>query len=153
MATKKKPEERTGNTTGPMDDPRYIALTRGQSKRKDIPIPEAAEQWHPQAKSWFNALKMSGQSDFFEASDWATAVFCAQLYDLFMRTQRANVLPAFERLSSRLGVTVVDRKRNRIELGDEDVTDKDEEAAKEAVIKWHGRLGIVRDTDGEEADG
>src|SRR5215472_17022880 len=144
MAAKKKPEERTGHTTGHFDDPRFLTVTKGQSRRRDIPIPEANPRWHPQARSWFNSLALSGQSDFYEASDWATAVFGAQIYDMFLRTYRADLMPPFERLSARLGATVVDRKRSRIELDEPDVEDVDEEAADEAVIKWHGRLGIVR---------
>jgi|SRR5215469_2508994 len=143
-APKKKPENRTGAGTGGGDDPRFLAVSTGESKRKDIPIPEANPNWHPQAQSWFRALALSGQSEFYEASDWATAVMAAQIYDIFLRTYRANLLPVFERLSARLGVTVIDRKKNRIELTDQDVTDQDEEAADDAVIKWHGRLGIVR---------
>jgi hypothetical protein len=69
----------------------------------------------------------------------------AQIYDGYMRTRAANLLPSFLRLSERLGSTVIDRKRNRIELGDAEVSDVDEDAANEAVIAWHGRLGIVKD--------
>jgi hypothetical protein len=149
MVARKKPAERTGAGSGVLDDPRFLTVSKGSSRRKDIPIPEANPQWHPQARSWFRALALSGQSDFYEASDWATAVMAAQIYDMFLRTYRANLLPSFLRLSERLGVTVIDRKRNRIELDEPDVSDADEDAADEAVIKWHGRLGIVKDgTDG-----
>lgn len=145
VAAKKKPEQRTGAGTGTLDDPRFIAVSQGMSRRKGIPIPAANPGWHPQAQSWFNSLARSGQSDFYEASDWATAVMAAQIYDMFLRTYHANLLPPFLRLTERLGVTVVDRKRNRIELDDETVADADEDAADEAVIKWHGRLGIVKE--------
>jgi hypothetical protein len=94
-------------------------------------------------------LALSGQSEFYEASDWSTAVVAAQIYDMFLRTRHANLLPSFLRLTERLGVTVIDRKRNRIELSDAEVSDTDEEAADEAVIAWHGRLGIVKDVEGE----
>jgi hypothetical protein len=148
MTAKKRPEERTGGGTGIIDDPRFIAVSQGKSRRREIPIPDANPSWHPTARSWFNSLALSGQSEFYEASDWATAVMAAQIYDMFMRTYRANLLPSFLRLSERLGVTVIDRKRNRIELNEPEVTDHDEEAADEAVIKWHGRLGIVKDGSG-----
>ena len=149
MVAKKRPEDRAGTGgTGIADDPRFIAIAQGVSRRAGIPIPEANPLWHPQAKSWFNSLRMSGQSDFYEASDWATAVICAQLYDHYLRTYRVTLLPQFLRLSERLGVTIIDRKRNRIELDEPDTTDKDEEAADDAVIKWHGRLGIVREAGG-----
>jgi hypothetical protein len=145
VAARKKPEQRTGGGTGTLDDPRFVSVTQGTSRRKGIPIPAANPNWHPQAQSWFNSLALSGQSDFYEASDWATAVVAAQIYDMYMRTYHANLLPSFLRITERLGVTVVDRKRNRIELEDADVADVDEDAADEAVIKWHGRLGIVKE--------
>lgn len=148
MVAKKKPEERTGSGTGVLDDPRFVTVSQGKSKRKGIPIPECSPHWHPQAQSWFRSLALSGQSEFYEASDWATAVLAAQIYDGYMRTRQVSLLPHFQRLSERLGVTVVDRKRNRIELSDAEASDRDEEAADEAVIAWHGRLGIVKDVPG-----
>jgi hypothetical protein len=148
VAAKKKPEQRTGTGTGTLDDPRFVAVSQGQSRRKDIPIPDVNPMWHPQAQSWFRSLALSGQSDFYEASDWATAVFTAQIYDAYMRTRQVSLLPQFLRLSERLGVTIVDRKRNRIELTDAEVSDADEDAADAAVIDWHGRLGIVKDVEG-----
>lgn len=140
---KKRPEERTGAAAGAVNDPRFIVLSQGVSRRKGIPIPEASPQWHPQARSWYNALRLSGQSDFYEASDWATAVICADILDMFKRTRSPQLMMQFIKLSASLGVTIVDRKRNRIELDDPDVSDIDEEAADEAVIKWRGRLGLV----------
>jgi len=146
VVARKKPEERTGTGgSGSANDPRFISISKGASKREGIPIPAANPDWHPTAQSWFRALALSGQSEFYEASDWATAVAAAQIYDMFLRTHHATLLPTFERLSARLGVTVVDRKKSRIELDNPDTTDVDEEAADEAVIAWHGRLGIVRD--------
>jgi hypothetical protein len=151
VVAKKKPEDRTGVGSGALNDPRFITVSKGRSKRDEIPRPAANPSWHPQARSWYNSLALSGQSEFYEASDWSTAVVAAQIYDMFLRTRHANLLPSFLRLTERLGVTVIDRKRNRIELSDADTTDQDEEAADEAVIAWHGRLGIVKDVgDGGE---
>jgi hypothetical protein len=120
-------------------------VSHGRTRRNGIPIPEASERWLPISRSWYNSLKLSGQSAFYEASDWATAVAAAQAYDIFLRTYNASTLATFERLSARLGVTIVDRARARIELADPDPTDRDEEAADSAVIRWQGRLGVVED--------
>jgi hypothetical protein len=129
---------------GSNDDPRFIEVARGVSRRGTFPIPEASERWSPQARSWFNSLALSGQSEFFEASDWATAICAAQAYDRFLRTDNAAILASFVRLSERLGCTIADRKRNRIELSDPEPADADEDAADAAVISWQGRLGVVR---------
>jgi hypothetical protein len=113
------------------------------SHREDIPIPAADPKWKPKARSWFNSLELSGQSDFFEASDWATAVAAADAYDVFLKTFNASIFAQFVRLSERLGCTVADRKRARIELGDPEPEDEDEAAADEAVLGWRGKLHIV----------
>jgi hypothetical protein len=142
----KKPFERSygSRSTGPGDDPRYIAVARGERGNQDIPIPSPDPKWKPEARSWFNSLKLSGQSDFYEASDWATAVAAAQAYDVFLRTYNASIFGHFVHLSERLGCTISDRKRSRIELAEPDLTDEDEDEADNSVQGWHGRLSIVR---------
>lgn len=144
---RRDPADRSYNSqsTGPGDDPRYISIAKGQSNSRDIPIPGPDPKWKPEARSWFNSLKLSGQSDFYEASDWATAVAAAGAYDVFLRTYNASIFAQFVRLTERLGCTISDRKRSRIELSEPDPTDQDEDEADETVRDWHGRLSIVRD--------
>lgn len=127
-------------------DPRYLTTTRGKRSVPGFPIPEASERWHPTARSWYNALKISGHSSFFEPSDWATAVTAAEMYDRFLRTDNASILAQFVRLSERLGCTELDRKRGRIELVSGEVRDEDKERAAQEIVSWRGHLGIVRDT-------
>jgi hypothetical protein len=145
MPNPKNPDKRQGgNATSAIDDPRFIEVARGTSRRHEIERPQPSAEWRPQARSWYNSLALSGQSDFYEASDWATAVAAAQAYDIFLRTYNAAIFASFVRLSERLGVTVTDRKRSRIELTDPEVSDADEDAADKAVIDWRDRLGVVR---------
>lgn len=40
--------------------------------------PAASKHWHPIAKSWFDSLKESGQSRFYEPSDWQLARYVAE---------------------------------------------------------------------------
>ena len=142
---------------GKRDEPRRLATwkdspaaqhptLRGQTRRASIPIPDADERWLPEAQSWFRSLKLSGQSDFYEASDWATAVAAASAYNVFLRTYNASILAHFVRLSERLGVTVVDRKRARIELDEPDEPrDVDAEHADNVIQGWQERLNARRD--------
>lgn len=119
---------------------------RGKTRRASIPIPDADDNWRPEAQSWFRSLKLSGQSEFYEASDWATAVAAAHAYDIFLRTYNASLLAHFVRLSERLGATVVDRKRARIELDEPgELRDVDEEVADNVVHGWQERLNARRD--------
>jgi hypothetical protein len=108
--------------------------------RDGIPIPEADPKWKPKARSWFNSLKLSGQSGLWEASDWTIAVAAADAYDIFLRTYNASVFGQFVRLSERLGCTVIDRMKAHIELEEPAPADADEDAADDAVLGWHGRL-------------
>lgn len=41
--------------------------------------PEPNPDWHPIAMQWYESLPKSGQSHYYQASDWATAVMCADL--------------------------------------------------------------------------
>jgi hypothetical protein len=142
---KKRPEDRIGH-------PHHAAgaepagqggspVTRGTSQRASITIPKANKAWRPQARSWFNSLALSGQSEFYEASDWATAVVAAQSLDIFLRTYNAAIYSQFVKLSERLAVTAIDRARARIVLEDPELPrDADEDAADEALSGWQGRL-------------
>jgi hypothetical protein len=141
----KDPEQRVGHPSHAADDPRFTTVSRTSSKSKGLPIPEPNPNWLPPTRSWFNSLKVSGQSEFFEASDWATAVAAAIAFDRFQRTDNASIFQSFVRLSERLGATIVDRKRARIELVAPDVSDADEDAADQAVTGWHRRLRAVPD--------
>jgi hypothetical protein len=122
--------------------PSATPLVRGRARNNGIPIPDANPRWHPQAQSWFNSLKISGQSEFYEASDWAMAVVAAQTYDLFMRTYREALLLRFDRLSARLGACIADRNAARIRLEGEPqpVADEDEEAADAVVLDWRRKF-------------
>jgi len=143
-APRKRPSERTGTGTGRGDDPRFIKVTQGISTGSEHPIPQADPSWKPKARSWYNSLKLSGQSQFWEPSDWATAVAAADAYDVFLRTHNASILAQFTRLSERLGATMSDRKRARIELEEPAPEDEDEAAADSSVKGWQSRLHVVQ---------
>lgn len=57
------------------DPPQEITRAPGAAV-VDVPAPE--EGWHPLARAWFESLAGSGQSAFYEPSDWATAALIAE---------------------------------------------------------------------------
>ncbi len=146
---RKRPEDRIGNPHYAKSDPRNddhgggIPVSRAPSLRDDIPIPDADPKWKLGAQSWFRSLKLSGQSQLYEASDWAMAVSAAGAYDLFLRTYNASIFAQFVKLSEKLAVTHIDRKRARIELAEPEPTDADEDAADATVRHWAGELYVV----------
>jgi hypothetical protein len=145
MVQRKDPRSRTGHPHTARDAAELTPVTRGKSRRKGIPVPEANPDWLPQARSWYNSLGLSGQAEFYEASDWATAVIAAQSYDIYLRTRNATVLANFVKLSERLGATHADRKKAGIELSDPDPADRDEEAAVASVLSWHKKFAEKHD--------
>lgn len=96
-------------------------------------IPKAAETWHPIASAWYESLAQSGQSRFYEPSDWATAFLIAESISRDLNPQFVGItlqgdmeyesiplkgasLNAYLKAMSSLMVTEGDRRRLNIEL-------------------------------------
>jgi hypothetical protein len=120
--------------------PPDVEVARIKARRYNGPIPVAAEHWLPQTRSWFNSLNLSAQAELFEPSDWATAVTAAEFYDIFLRSHNASIGASYVRLSERLGATVSDRRRARIEVEPPEPEDADDKAADNVVRGWQARL-------------
>lgn len=95
--------------------------------------PSAKRSWHPTAKKWYEALTTSGQAQFYEPSDWATAYLVAENMSRDLRPRVVGVtkegqavtasvpitgasLAAYLKAMSSLCVTEGDRRRARMEL-------------------------------------
>ncbi len=143
MPPRKAPEQRVGHASTAANDPRFVSVSRARSRHREVIVPEPDPKWLPKARSWYNSLKVSGQTDLWQASDWTTAVAAADMYDRFLRTNNASILHDFLKCVELLGATEISRKRARIELVDEATRDADEEAADAAILGWHGRLRSV----------
>ena len=98
------------------------------TKGKALPvtnIPEADPLWHPIAIQLYEALRTSGQAEFYQDSDWALAYSLAEDLSVYKRaTKRSGqmlqtIYSAFERLL----VTEGDRRRVRLELESESTED------------------------------
>lgn len=95
--------------------------------------PAANSKWHPVAKRWFESLGRSGQSVFYEPSDWATAYLVAESISRELKPQpigntedgqpvmatlppKGASLSAWLRAMTVLMATEGDRRRLRLEL-------------------------------------
>ncbi|HEY9416870.1 MAG TPA: hypothetical protein VIQ30_19105 [Pseudonocardia sp.] len=80
--------------------------------------PEPDPDWHAVAQAWFRSLAESGQSQFYEASDWATARYVAEGMSRNLDGGRfsAQLFAAVNSAMSNLLVTEGDRRRVRLEL-------------------------------------
>jgi hypothetical protein len=87
---------------------------------EDLPdVPEPDGHWHPIAADWFVSLRESGQAAFYQASDWATARYAAELMHRGLSSDRppnGQYVAALNSLMSSLLTTEGDRRRARIEL-------------------------------------
>lgn len=75
------------------DQRRRVNVIEGLTKAvstSPVRIPRSRSHWDPIAKRWFNSLKASGQSQFYEQSDWAQAEYVAELMS---RTLTAATTP------------------------------------------------------------
>lgn len=83
-----------------------------------VKAPPARRGWHPQAKAWYRSLARSGQSRYFEPSDWELARLIADLLTKQLTSERpsAEMVKACLAAMSALGTTEADRRRMRIEV-------------------------------------
>jgi hypothetical protein len=84
----------------------------------EVARPEADAEWHPIARDWYDSLARSGQSAFYEPSDWATARYVAEAMSrsLVAAKMSGQLFAAVMSASTVLLATEGDRRRLRIEL-------------------------------------
>jgi len=104
--------------------------------------PEADPSWHPIAADWYRSLETSGQSVFYQPSDWQTARYVAEAMSRNLESGRfsAQLFAAVMSATSNLLTTEGDRRRLRIELERGTATDADEDAAVAALDDWRNRI-------------
>jgi len=78
----------------------------------------ASSEWHEVARRWYDALADSGQAQFYEPSDWATAFYVAEAMSRNLDGGRfsAQLFAAVMAASTSLLATEGDRRRLRLEL-------------------------------------
>lgn len=116
-------------------------VTKGTASGS-VTVPAASRNWHPAAKRWYRALQTSGQSQWYEGSDWAEAWVVAEVLSQMLLADKlsAMLFAAWQGASARLLTTEGDRRRVRIELERGDKEDADAEAGVTAMDEWRKRL-------------
>ena len=122
-----------------------------------VRVPRADSSWHKVAKMWFQSLAKSGQSRFYEPSDWSTAYLIAESISRDLSQQvigftekegaifgtiplKGASLSAYLKAMSSLLVTEGDRRRSRVELERGMVVDEDEAASVTALAGFQSKL-------------
>lgn len=118
---------------------------------EDVQVPRVVSDWHPIAKRWFKALKDSGQSEFYEPSDWAYAYFLADQMSYYQKSKSRSSMMLTAILSGMTGLLLTegDRRRARIEL----VRGSPEEEKSAAVIAIEAYKNQLRQVPSGESVG
>lgn len=109
----------------------------------EVDIPKPDEDWHPIAAGWFRSLGESGQSRFFEPSDWAAARYVAQVMTENLEAGRfsASLFSSVWSAMTDLLTTEGARRRARIEI--ERVAEEQEDDEKVAVMERYRELAAA----------
>jgi hypothetical protein len=106
-----------------------------------VTIPDPDPGWHPAALRWWDSLAESGQSKWYEPSDWAMAWVTAELLSGQLKTvKRSSVMiSAIWDAMGKLLITEADRRRLRIELerGDPEKAEKERKAKVTRMRDYH----------------
>jgi hypothetical protein len=84
-----------------------------------VPVPDPDESWHPIARRWYESLAESGQSRFYEPSDWAAAQYAAEAMTRNLNAGQRFSAQLFTGIWSAMNdllTTEGDRRRVRMEL-------------------------------------
>ena len=96
-----------------------------------VRVPPASKDWHPIARDWYRSLRASGQSRYYEPSDWATARALADQLSKMLYLDQPNgaMLTAWVNASRDLLTTEAQRRRVHLELTREAQQSTDDPAA------------------------
>ena len=129
MAAGKKPgpvPKRMGERLGHVTRGEKDAVTP-VNVRGPVTPPTMKSTWHPTVKKWYGSLRDSGQSKFYEPSDWAFAFYVADVMHHSLGTHinddgktvpnmTAAIVRAVMAGMTSLLVTEADRRRVRMEI-------------------------------------
>jgi hypothetical protein len=95
-----------------------VMLTRdGVLRGPDFPY-DAVPEPHPATLSWWDTWRRAPQAQLFEDTDWQTLKRAARLQDGVMTAVKvsAQAVSELRLIEERLGATVVDRQRAKIQI-------------------------------------
>jgi hypothetical protein len=128
-----RPRERKGKD--------QVPVTKGLSR--PTRVPQADSEWHPIARMLWDALKKSGQADFYEQSDWAYAYSLCDDLSMYKKSGRrsSQMAQVIYSAMTNLLVTEADRRRVRIELHEPEP--EEDSASVTAINDARARLGLA----------
>ena len=110
---------------------------------RPVKIPPVDGNWHKRAKELYRSLKTSGQSDYFQDSDWAYARILCDYLTRWYESPRAMDGANIEQMMSKLGMTEGARRqvlRVELDLPEEELPD----AELVSIDGYKGLLGVAQ---------
>ena len=100
-----------------MNKPEGVQVTSAAGAAH-VDVPAASEHWAPMARDWYLSLAKSGQSAFYQASDWEVARVWAEVLSRQLLTEKmsAVMIQAWAASAAELLTTEGSRRRGRLEL-------------------------------------
>lgn len=117
-------------------------------------VPRASGDWHPIAQRWYKSLRESGQAQFYEASDWMTAVYVAEAMSRNLEQGKFSAQLFQTVLSGMTDLLTTEgaRRRARVELERLDDGEDPREAA-HLVLMEHYRQAAEGGAGGDSIPG
>lgn len=113
---------------------------RMEGEVKPPPLPRGT---HTIARRWYESLKVSGQSKFFEPSDWASAVLVAESMTKLLTGRRFSA-PLFTGIWSAMeDLMTTEQSRRRARLEVERGAAEDDEDAPPAIDDYKKAMGLT----------
>jgi len=107
-----------------------------------VRVPSLPATAHPIARRWYLSLKQSGQSQFFEPSDWAAALLVAETMTKLLTARRfsAQLFSGVWAAMEDLMTTEQARRRARLEV--ERGVPEDDENGPTAIDEYKKAMGL-----------
>lgn len=108
-----------------------------------VPVPDPDPTWHPIALDWYRSLAESGQSMYYEPSDWQAARYVAEVMSRNLKQGRKISSVLFASVWSAMGdllTTEADRRRVRMEIERGDNEGEQTPAGVTAIADYRDRL-------------
>jgi hypothetical protein len=117
-------------------------VTKGAAAPR-VTVPAASSEWNSIARRWYASLKLSGESQWYEPSDWMHAWVSAEMLSRMLEADKLSAMlyASWSSDTARLLVTEGDRRRLRMELEREKAADPDADAGVAQMDAWRARLG------------
>lgn len=97
---------------------------------------------HPMVQSFYDSLVISGQSKFYEPSDWEYARLVCFIMQTIVTSPRpsSEMFKALQTAMSNLMVTEGDRRRLRLEIVRAEKKDKAEDESQALIMEFRKRM-------------